>query len=361
MDFADLLSEYFDEAVKQRGLVSECIELAGRQIEFRVAGDRWTSLTGALVRGALRPVGEPGLRVMVWDGEQPPRNHVLKAYLFSLTNWFLDYMGPRGQLLDVQAPGFEAFYVPMPGLLFAVDLRNNTAFCWKRDTMPLPYWEIVSPFRPLLHCWFREQGIQLLHAAAVGTEEGGLLLAGRGGAGKSTTALACMNSGLRYLCDDFCMIGLQGRAYSAFGLYSTAKLEGPADLARFPLIAANVWNPDRNVDDKAAFFLQDHFPESFIDRFPVKGILLPIVTGRSDTCIVPCSGSRAFSALAPSTLSHLPASGDVDFRFLSELSRAVPAYELRLGTDIARIPSVLEHLLIYGHEAVADREAVATK
>lgn len=361
MDFASLLSEYFDEAVEDQGLASECIELAGRQIEFCFAGDRWTSLTRALVRGALRPWAKPDLRVMVWDGEQAPRNHVLKAYLFALTNSFLDYIGPRGQLLDVQAPGLEALYVPMPGLLFAVNLKNNTAFCWKRNTSQLPYWEIVSPFRPLLHCWFRAQGIQLLHAAAVGTQKGGLLLTGRGGSGKSSTAMACLNSGLQYLCDDFCMTGLQEGVYSAFGLYATAKLEGPEDLARFPLIAKNVWNPDRNGDEKAAFFLQEYFPESFIGQFPVKGILLPVVTGRSDTYIVPCSGSRAFSALAPSTLSHLPASGDADFRFLCELPRAVPTYELRLGTDIARIPSVLEHLLVHGLKAVAGPEAVAAK
>jgi hypothetical protein len=239
MDFACLLDAYFDEAAERQGLSSECIELAGRQIEFCFAGDRWTSLTRALVRGASRPMGKPALRVMVWDGEQPPRNHVLKAYLLALTSRFLDYIGPRGQLLDFQVSGFEALYVPMPGLLFAVDLESNTAFCWKRDTSALPYWEIVSPFRPLLHCWFRSQGIQLLHAAAVGTQEGGLLLAGRGGSGKSTTALACLNSSLRYLSDDFCTIGQQDGVYSAFGLYATAKLEGPEDLAR---LSSSTWN-----------------------------------------------------------------------------------------------------------------------
>ena len=356
MDFASLLNKYFDEAAEQQGFTSERINLAGHQIEFCFAGDRWKDLTRAFFHGPARPSGKPGLRVMVWDGEhQPPRNHVLKAYLFAMTNWWFEYVGPRGQLLDVQAPGFEAYYVPGPDLLYAVDLKSNTAFCWKRDSSPLPYWEVVSPFRPLLHCWFRAQGFQFVHAAAVGTPDGGLLLTGKGGSGKSSTAISCLNSSLNYLCDDFCLIGQQNGMYSAFGLYATAKLVGPEDLARFPFIAQHVWNPDRETDHKAAFFLQDHFPESFIDHFPLKGILLPVVTGRRDTSVTVCSGSRACSALAPSTLSLLPASGAADFRFLSEFSRALPAYELRLGTDIAQIPLVLNYLLTRGREAAAPK------
>jgi len=120
-------------------------------------------------------------------------------------------------------------------------------------------------------------------------------------------------------------------------------------------MAQKVWNADREPGHKAAFFLQDHFPESFIDHFPLKGILLPVVTGQRDTYVAACSGSRAFSALAPSTMSHLPASAADDFRFLSELSRALPAYELRLGTDIAQIPLVLNDLLSLGREAAATK------
>jgi hypothetical protein len=354
MDFASLLNEYFDEAAEEQGLASERIHLAGHPIEFCFAGDRWKDLTRALVHGPASFPGKPGLRVMVWDGEErTPRNHVLKAYLFAMTNWWFDYVGPRGQLLDVQAHGFEAYYVPGPDLLYAVDLKSNTAFCWKRHSSPLPDWEVVSPFRSLLHCWFRAQEFQFVHAAAVGRPNGGLLLTGKGGSGKSSTALSCLNSSLGYLCDDFCLIGQQNGTYSAFGLYATAKLVGAEDLARFPCIAQKVWNPDREPGQKAAFFLQDHYPESFVDHFPLKGILLPVVTGQRDTSVVPCSSSRAFSALAPSTLSLLPASGATDFRFLTELSRALPAYELRLGTDIAQIPLVLNDLLIAGREAAS--------
>ena len=270
---------------------------------------------------------------------------MLRAYLFTMTSWWPDYVGPRGELLDVHGPDLDALYVPGPDLLYVVDSRRGLAFCWKSQPTPLPYWEVCSPFRPLLHCWMRSRGLQFVHAAAVGSANGGVLLAGKGGSGKSSTALACLNSALRYLCDDYCMIGRAGDGFSAFALYSTAKLVGEADLERFPALAQHIWNPDRDEGQKAAFFLQEQFSESFIDRFPLKALLVPVVTGERDTRIRPCSGSKALAALAPSTLSQLPASGAGDLRFLGKLAKSVPAYEMRLGTDIGQIPGALRELL----------------
>jgi len=348
-NFVDYLLQYFEETVAETGACTENIRLAERDIQFCFAGERSKDLMRAFVRGNASPAA-PELRVMVWDGQTPPRNHVLRAYLFTLTNWWHEYVGPRGHLLDVHGPEFDAVYVPGPDLLYVVDSRRNLAFCWKREPTPLPYWEVCSPFRPLLHCWMRSRGLQFVHAAAVGTPAGGVLMAGKGGSGKSSTALACLQTALRYLCDDYCVIGRSGEKdpgedYVAHALYSTAKLVGQPDLERFPALARHVWNPDREEDQKAAFFLQEHYPESFLDHFPLRAMLLPVVTGERDTGFAPCSASKALAALAPSTLSQLPASGADDLRFLGQLAKHVPAYELRLGTDIGQIPGVLRELI----------------
>lgn len=344
--FADLLHSYFEEAAGEFGLHSRSIPLAGRSIEFRFAGDRWTNLPRAFAH-AGSPAAGPPLTVFVWDGERQPRHHVLRAYLYTLTNWWFDYVGPRGQLLDVHSPSFQAVYVPGPDLLNVADLERNVAFCWKRDASPLPYWEVCSPFRPLLHCWLRAQGLQFVHAAAVGSAGGGVLLVGRGGSGKSSSALACLDSTLRYLSDDYCIVGREenGAGYTVHGLYSTAKLVGAEDLERFPSLAPYVWNPDREPDQKAAFFIEEQAPEKCIGEFPLRALLVPEVTLGRDTRLEPCRPMEALEALAPSTLSQLPASGAGDLRFLGELVRRVPSYRLKLGTDLAQIPRILEGLV----------------
>ena len=47
---------------------------------------------------------------------------------------------------------------------------------------------------------------QVVHAASVGTKDGAVLIVGKGGSGKSTSALACLNAGMYYLGDDYTLI-----------------------------------------------------------------------------------------------------------------------------------------------------------
>ena len=91
----------------------------------------------------------------------------------------MGYTGPRGELLNLHGGSVLAFYHPGPDILNIVDVEADLGFLWKRDLSPLPYYEAGSPMRALLHGWMRKQGVQFVHGGAVGTESGGVLLAGR--------------------------------------------------------------------------------------------------------------------------------------------------------------------------------------
>ena len=73
-------------------------------------------------------------------------------------------------------------------------------------------------------------GRQLVHAAAVGTDEGALLITGRGGVGKSTTALACLEAGMQFLGDDYVVVGLDPEP-QVYRLYGSAKLTSNSSSA----------------------------------------------------------------------------------------------------------------------------------
>ena len=99
----------------------------------------------------------------------------------------------------------------------------------------MPAWEPSAPFRNLFHWALGDSGLAFAHAAAVGTAAGGILLAGRGGAGKSTTAMACVHAGWRYVADDYCVLDVSGHP-STHTLYGSAKIS-PWALARLPELA----------------------------------------------------------------------------------------------------------------------------
>ena len=71
----------------------------------------------------------------------------------------------------------------------------------------------------------------------MGTAEGGALLLGASGAGKSTTTLACLASGLAIAGDDFVLVEPAGIDAVVHSISTTAKLSRAA-LLRFPDLAS---------------------------------------------------------------------------------------------------------------------------
>jgi hypothetical protein len=204
-------------------------------------------------------------------------------------------------------------------------------------------WERSFPLRNILHWWAGPTSGQLMHAGAVGTPAGGALLLGAGGAGKSTTTLACLGSALRIAGDDFVLVDTEPSA-TVYSVYATAKLER-GTLARFPILAERMANPHGSDEEKAMFFLDRIAPSALIGSFPLKALLVLKVTGESDTRIEPASPAAALQATGPNTMFLLPSDREEAFRKIARLVRSRPCFTLWLGSDLAQIPQRIGELL----------------
>jgi len=227
--------------------------------------------------------------------------------------------------------------------LCMADLDRDLAVFCMADARTVPYYERGSPLRPILHWMMGAHGRQLVHAAAIGTPTGGVLLAGKGGSGKSTSALACIGTGLRYAGDDYVLLG-PGTPPVVYSLYNTAKLHGD-QVERFPHLRALVDNAAQLAAEKALIFLARHIPECLLPAFPIRALLLPRITGRRETRLMSASAAAALAALAPTTVFQLPGEGRRTFETLAALVRAVPSHWLDVGTDLERIPEAIVEAL----------------
>jgi hypothetical protein len=228
--------------------------------------------------------------------------------------------------------------------LFSVlDAKRNLAVYWCQDAAQLPIYEKGAPVRTILHWWLRSKGLQMLHAGAIGTPDGAVLLAGKGGSGKSTTALTGLQSDLLYLSDDYSLVKL-GTPPRVYSVYNTAKLR-PDNLKRVPHLHHALTNGDRLDTEKALFFIQQHYPDKIVSDLPIRAILLPKVTGLPDTTIEPAASKAALSALALSTLHQLAGSDKELVHTIDQLVNQVPTYHLKLGTDLAQIPMVISDVI----------------
>ena len=220
-----------------------------------------------------------------------------------------------------------------------LDAEAATGWFWMPDANGLPYWDYTAPFRHLLGWWLDAQGLRQVHGGAVGTEQGGVLLVGAGGSGKSTTALSTLlDERLRYAGDDYVAVG-SAPAPAVHSLYCSGKVH-PADLHRLPHLEPALADGAR-PDEKAVFYVEQAFPGRSIAGFPLRAIVVPRVTDRRAARAVPGTRAEALAALAPSTIFQLHPPARDALAWMAGLVRAVPTFVLELGSDVETIPSEL--------------------
>jgi len=317
--------------------------LGGKAFRMRFAGAALPPLmTPALEH--LRCSSFPsGLTVNLWDapstGVDLPRPPWNQGDLYG-----------NGGVRGFEEGRFRASVDLNAGLYSLFDAERGEAFVWVRDPAALPGYVIGAPLRVVFHWWMSGHDRQLAHAAAVGTDRGGVLLAGAGGAGKSTAAFACLRSGLRYAGDDYVLIEPRP-APRVTCLYNSGKLEARNMAERFPELLDRVHNVDavERGNDKGLVFVHRHWPEALSPGFAVAALLVPRLTGQSRTRLVPCSPAAGLKALLPHSVFPLPGARAASIERLGALVRSVPGYYLEIGADLLDVPTVIQALL--------DREA----
>ena len=272
---------------------------------LRFAGDALVMpLTRAIAHLEIDAVDAPGLTVDLWDSESTSTE--LSPLLGGLVDLAYEApcaaLSPRYELRPLQNERVSAAFDLGSGILSMFDSQQSHAYYWMRDAGALPYYEHDAPLRTLLNWWVSRYRLHCAHAAAVSDDRGAILLTGgKGGSGKSTTALACLNSDLRYASDDYCVISATAEPY-VYSLYSTAKLRGAVDLARQPGFQPWIANPDPDGDDKLLMFLQEHVPDRLLLSAPLRAMVLSRVVEQEQSALHEIPAMVAFKALAPTTM-----------------------------------------------------------
>lgn len=344
----DLMLAGFDRALKRTGPpIEHCYRFGACTVRLLfAAGPLVDALAPALAH--LRVVDDDlaDLTVHLWDTRST--GEPLSPFVGLLTEGIASdpyqWLTARHEIIGISNGRVPATLDQWSGAFSVLDRETAKAVYWVHDATAVPYFERGAPLRTLLSWWLSDVGYQSVHAAGVGDADGGVLLAGKGGSGKSSTALRCLDAGMRYLGDDYCMFSL-GPPARAFSMYNTAKLNGPADLERQPRFAPMVENPDAPEQEKLLMFLERHLPQQMVLSFPIKAILVPRVTDGHASMITDISPGTALAALGPTTLLQRPGSANGALRAMSELARSVPCYELRLGGDGADAPDLIAGVL----------------
>jgi hypothetical protein len=323
-------------AARVGGFRDAFCRLAGHVVRLRFAGPALVPrLLPALAHVRTEPVDVPALTVRLFDSTTTDAHLPAPPWPPAAFDGFGKVRASiAGELNGVFDSGTFSVYRP----------HHDQALYWIRDPRDIHPSETGSPLQTILQLWLATRGLQVAHAGAVGDQSGCVLLVGNGGAGKSSTALACLPSDdLGILGEDYCLLGPEPTP-QVHTIYSSAKATDDT-LDRLPFLRPMVTNRRRPASDKALCLLADHVPGKLLASAPLRAVAIPRITGRRRTTTSEATAAAALAALAPSTLLQLHGAGETTLARLAQAVRAVPCHYLDVGTDPAGVPRAIHSLL----------------
>ncbi len=327
------------EACDRVGLVVRTYRVAGIAVRLELAGPALVPYyTRALAHLEVDDATPTTATLCLWDSEST-------GVTMAPRPWQWDAVSDRGDLWGFGSDRIHTAYHYHDLSLALFDRDRQLGVSWIQSVAGLPYWTVASPLRTLFHWVLSEHGLQLVHAAAVAHNGRALLLVGKGGSGKSTTALTALEHGLDFLGDDYVVV--RAEPPTVYSLFATAKV-GRADVTandRFAALRPYLYREPTPDDEKAVVLLAELFAERVIEEAPIEAIALPRVVDRTTTTFAPELPQRIQQAATLTTLAQLPYAGDATHHRIAALVAAVPGYSLELGRDKAGVAEAITSFL----------------
>lgn len=332
--FAEELARAFDQAAAASVPVSTDLLVGGRRVRVRIAGEELAARTlPALAHLRSASDGRPDATLVAWDGEAT-------GVGLDLPETPEPEPGDAAEPFVVtRAPDLRVVFQPLRGLLTAQAPPEPRATVFVRDARELAWFEAAMPYRIAWSWLLGGERRHVLHAGAVAVEDGAALLVGRGGSGKSTTAVQCLLAGLGYLGDDLVLLDCDAEPW-VHSLFSTAKLAARS-FELLPALGSPDTRPLVPGQDKIVVQLAETSGDLLRRSAPVRAVICPRVVGSGPSRLVRVSAAHGLRALAPSTVMLVQHEEAAAVAAIARLVAAVPTYALELGERVDDVPDLV--------------------
>ena len=324
--FNTLQDQFRRQQTARNSFLETKIRIAGKVISLNFINEELqTNITRGLQHLSQNPLLKADAFFNIWDHESTQESLISAP-------WRESDVGRLGLIHSFCNQQFMTCYDTYSKATTLFDKDNNIGLLWFRSDKSIPEYEYSNPLRCLFHFWSRSQNMHLLHASAIGNNNGAVVISGRGGIGKSTTALNCVHFGLDYLGDDNCLIEA-GSTSRVHCLYSSARIRHDG-LSRVIDVDHSFESDHRNSKAKLLYFLRPQaIKQSTQQGVAIKAIIIPNITANSSTTIQPIKPVQAAMTLLPGTLYSLPGTDKTSSEFLKQLIQQAPIYKLNIGSD----------------------------
>lgn len=328
------LHEAFRAACRH-GASQTNLDIAGHAVRIHFADEALREVLLPSLRGLVaepaRCAASPSVSIHAWVGEEdsPPCPEIVAE---------LARYPDTASVINDGARHLQ--YNPDGQILSYIDTESGEAYYFTTDETRLPDYELCAPMRVLLNWICAKHGILMVHAAAVGRNGMGVLVIGKSGAGKSTTALQGFLEGLDCLGDDY--VAVNPDDLLVYPLYRGCKIMDDA-LRRLPAFEPHVIA--RNGPSRKNIVILDETLGSLPPSLRAVALVRPRVSHALSSTFVPMSPFQALAEFAASTILQTPGTGSYMLRDLAQLCTKIPGFYMDLSTEPHEIAASLASLL----------------
>lgn len=291
---------------------TRCARLGQLRLKWSCPDPTW----GALVEGTVLsgpPLADADFEVRLFGREMLPLLPPLPIQLPKVSE--------RGRVEEWCTPDFLT--VAPPNSLILADRTVGRALVFYSALPDVPIWDLCAPLRVPLGFLGPSRNLHLLHGAAVQKDKQALLLVGKGGSGKSSTALACLDPAgpFEFITEDYAAV--ETEKLEVHPLYRSTKVDDSA-YQRMPWLQQ--LQPLGRQEGKDCRVLS---PEHPAQGGQLRALVWP--DREFGQAMSRLSTAQALKALAPSTLFQNPNSAKGDFKAMVALCRRLPCFRLGLA------------------------------
>ncbi|MDJ0581309.1 hypothetical protein [Crocosphaera sp.] len=346
VNYFKLVYGVFLQAISKTKLIKYYIQFDCFVICLQFAGDRlFQQMTPAFAHLKTKSVSHPHFTICLWDDVSTATTLpiLIRDLLELLHQKTWDFVAPRGEIRNYHDERIYSGIHFNPDNLNLLDQQESLGLFWIEDANKLPYYEQGSPLRMLLAWWLQKHRYQYVHAGAIGKNEQGILMLGKGGSGKSTTTLSCLQDSFSYASDDYCAVSLEPIP-TVHSLYNTAKLRQLEELQKFYKLHNKSNLLDIIEAEKSVVFLSNLFAEKIVKKFTLKATLLLSISHHQNAKLQKISPAKALKNFAPSSILQVPYANQDSLTLLSKLLKKIPCYELELSQDFQENVKLIDQL-----------------
>lgn len=315
------LEKYFD-AVDRRIIrlagkdLHYDIRFDGKRLRMHFASEEDLKASLPSFSGALSEAnGDPDAHLTYWRDDAAP--------------YLPEGMGNKAGVWNANTE--EAHLQIVPGVaLRGADLVKNRFYICQLDGTDTPLFGDAHDMLKPLAMWAKHNGYMILHGASVGAGGDGVLISGKGGAGKSTLAVACLFAGLDFVSDDYFLAKKEGGTLYSMPLWrniglnpDSAALLNPPEL---PVVRTYAERGNKRFLDASSLMKTE--------RLKAKALLLPEIAPVEKPVIEPFAAGPAVTRMVFSTARQLWINEPAEIARMTNAFSGLPAFKMLLCPDV---------------------------